>query len=255
VFERNWIHHTGGDQGDGIEINAGSVGNAVRDNVIHDTKYPCIFVENIEAGPPNVIERNVCWGAKDNVVQINGNAIVRNNIFLGPGKAVLRLGPEGKPRPGPASTVKAFNNLVWSQGGEPAVSFAGDLEVVFANNIVDGGIIGKPKGLLTNNYWRREVLGENAVPGPPEYDAAAKAFYPLSDSLTDKGWGGDRYVPLDDFDGNARTGAPDVGPYERVGIAHSGWKISPGLKPPPSARPREGPGAISPASGPSKSRD
>ncbi len=255
VFERNWIHHTGGDQGDGIEINAGSVGNAVRDNVIHDTKFPCIFVENVEAGPPNIVERNVCWGAKDNVVQINGNAVVRNNIFLGPGKAVLRLGPEGKPRPGPGSTVKAFNNLLWSGGGEPAVSFAGDLDVIFANNIVDGGVTGKPKGLLTHNYWRLDILGDNAVPGPPKYDAAMKAFYPLSDSFADKGWRGDPDVPWDDFDGNVRIGMPDVGPYERAGTAHAGWKISPGLKPTAAARRREGPGAASQAPGSSEGRD
>ena len=45
LIEGNYVHHTNGPtvvQGDGIEIKEGSYNNIVRDNVIHDTNYPCI---------------------------------------------------------------------------------------------------------------------------------------------------------------------------------------------------------------------
>ncbi|HMJ14717.1 MAG TPA: right-handed parallel beta-helix repeat-containing protein, partial [Polyangiaceae bacterium] len=46
LFAENHIHHTNAadvTQGDGIEIKEGSYANVVRDNVIHDTGYPCIL--------------------------------------------------------------------------------------------------------------------------------------------------------------------------------------------------------------------
>jgi len=58
VVERNFVHDTGGTQGDGIEVKPGSFGNTVRDNVIHRTKYPGITVFGFRpgAGARNVVE-------------------------------------------------------------------------------------------------------------------------------------------------------------------------------------------------------
>ena len=61
LIEGNYIHHTNGpsvSQGDGIEIKEGSFNNVVRDNVIHDTNYPCILTySTVGNGRANVIER------------------------------------------------------------------------------------------------------------------------------------------------------------------------------------------------------
>ena len=69
LVEGNYIHHTNGptvEQGDGIEIKEGSSDNIVRDNVIHDTKYPGILVySTVGNGPPNIIEGNVIWNTQD----------------------------------------------------------------------------------------------------------------------------------------------------------------------------------------------
>ena len=44
LVERNFVHDTGGDQGDGIEIKWGSWSNVVRDKVIVRSRFPGIFV-------------------------------------------------------------------------------------------------------------------------------------------------------------------------------------------------------------------
>ena len=63
LIEGNHVHHTNGptvEQGDGIEIKEGSYNNVVRDNVVHDTRYPCILTYSaVGNGAPNIIERNL----------------------------------------------------------------------------------------------------------------------------------------------------------------------------------------------------
>lgn len=83
IFEYNLIHDTGGDQGDGIELNQGGLGNTIRFNVVYNTKYPNILVENNRPGKANVVEGNICWNSKTQGIQVNGNAVVRNNYSAG----------------------------------------------------------------------------------------------------------------------------------------------------------------------------
>jgi len=86
VIEGNYVHDTvnGTQQGDGIEIKLGSYNNVVRDNVIHDTRYPCILVYGAAGhGGPNLIERNAMWGCGDHAIQAASDATIRNNIILG----------------------------------------------------------------------------------------------------------------------------------------------------------------------------
>jgi hypothetical protein len=87
LIEGNYIHHLRGtsDGGnDGIEIKAGSYGNVIRDNVIHDTNierhYPGIFVYGGGAGT-NLVEGNVIWNAGEGI-QVVSDAVVRNNIVF-----------------------------------------------------------------------------------------------------------------------------------------------------------------------------
>ena len=82
IIEQNWIHDTRGSQGDGIEIKYGSWGNIIRDNVIHDSNYPCILaygVTDAHADRPNIIEGNVVWNCGQSI-DVIADVIVRNNI-------------------------------------------------------------------------------------------------------------------------------------------------------------------------------
>ncbi len=61
----NHIHNCRGDQGDGIEVKQGSWGNLIAEK------------------PVNVIERNLCRRSTDSTMQVQGEAIVRNNVLIG----------------------------------------------------------------------------------------------------------------------------------------------------------------------------
>ena len=69
----NYVHDTNDasvEQGDGIELKEGSYNNVIRDNVIHDTNYPCILTYSTRGnGAPNVIEGNLLWACGDHGIQ------------------------------------------------------------------------------------------------------------------------------------------------------------------------------------------
>ncbi|MFG0317628.1 MAG: hypothetical protein ACF8XB_10160, partial [Planctomycetota bacterium JB042] len=52
------------------------------ENSIHDTHYPCLIAYGTFGNPVNVIERNVLIGSDDNTLQVQGEAIVRNNLII-----------------------------------------------------------------------------------------------------------------------------------------------------------------------------
>lgn len=84
IVARNHIHDTGttGGQGDGIELKQGSHGNWIVENCIHDTNFPCLIAYGTFGNPVNLIERNVLIGSEDNTLQVQGEAIVRNNLIM-----------------------------------------------------------------------------------------------------------------------------------------------------------------------------
>jgi len=82
IIALNHIHDCRGDQGDGIEVKQGSWGNLIAENHVHDTNYPCITVYGTAGKPVNIIERNFCYRSADNVMQVQGEAIVRNNVLI-----------------------------------------------------------------------------------------------------------------------------------------------------------------------------
>ena len=137
LIEGNWVHHTNGPtvtQGDGIELKEGSAGNVIRDNVIHDTNYPCILTYSAAGnGPANVIERNVLWGCGDHGIQSARDAIIRNNIILGAGGAGISLQPHQSGVPGNQEVV---HNTVFNRGGDAIAVRNAAGPVVVANNAV-----------------------------------------------------------------------------------------------------------------------
>ncbi len=97
VIALNHIHDCRGDQGDGIEVKQGSWGNLVAENHVHDTNYPCITVYGTAGKPVNIIERNFCYNSADNVMQVQGEAIVRNNVLInGAGAGFASTDHQGK---------------------------------------------------------------------------------------------------------------------------------------------------------------
>ena len=79
IIEGNYIHDLNGpkvSQGDGIELKDGSWGNLVRDNVIHDVKYPGVIVYDADGKEPNVIERNLIFNVGDSGIQAAADAIM-----------------------------------------------------------------------------------------------------------------------------------------------------------------------------------
>ena len=85
LIEENYLHHLNGptvSQGDGIELKDGSYGNTIRNNVIHDTKFPAITVYGTDGNERNVIEHNVLWNTGDHGIQAASEALIRGNVVL-----------------------------------------------------------------------------------------------------------------------------------------------------------------------------
>ncbi len=169
VIALNHVHDCRGSQGDGIEVKPGSWGNLVAENHIHDCNYPCITVYGTGGKAVNIIERNLCYNSGDNVMQVQGEAIVRNNVMInGKGAGFASTDHVGKTlnlqviHNTIINTAHAFrggswnaregmvlaNNILYSRDGN-ALHFAnGSAGVTIAGNVVlgDGPMVGCVKG-------------------------------------------------------------------------------------------------------------
>ena len=133
VIADNTVYNTGGDQGDGIELKQGSWGNIIAGNLVHDCNYPCILVYGTDGQPPNTIEGNICYNSNDNVMQVQGEAIVRNNLAVnGAGAAFHTHDHQGQ-----TVNLQVVNNTIVNSGRcTNLASWDGRTGMVFAN----GGI-------------------------------------------------------------------------------------------------------------------
>jgi hypothetical protein len=240
LIEGNWIHDTlAASQGDGIEIKRGSHSNIIRDNVIHDTNYPCILLYGTEGNPRNLVEGNVMWNCGDSGIQVAADAIVRNNIILESPDNGLNSQPHQGVSPGNLDFV--HNTIV---GGSPCLrlgSWDGAPGMVFANNAVycpsDNYAVGGISGVtITGNVFDNAPTnfpGSGYSDGRSAtqdlVDPVGRNVYPTPDSpLLSAGAAGIN-VPVD-FNGTLRTGAPDVGAYTYTGVQNPGWPVGPGFK-------------------------
>jgi len=135
VIALNHIHDCRGDQGDGIEVKQGSWGNLIAANHVHDTQYPCITVYGTAGKPVNVIERNLCYNSADNVMQVQGEAIVRNNVLIngaGAGAGFSSTDHQGKT----LNLQVIHNTIVNSAHAFRGGSWNGREGMVLANNIL-----------------------------------------------------------------------------------------------------------------------
>lgn len=166
VIAHNHVHDTFGDQGDGIELKQGSFANLIAENEVHDTQYPCILVYGTDGLEPNVIERNVCYRSQDNVMQVQGEAIVRGNLIVGGAQGFQSFDHQGVSmnlevvhntivsanrgasledwdgRPG----MVFANNAVYSQTSQAVVFGSGSSGVELAGNVAFGPVVGAATG-------------------------------------------------------------------------------------------------------------
>jgi hypothetical protein len=249
LIEGNWIHDTASaDQGDGIEIKKGSHSNVIRDNVIHDTFYPCIILYGTNGNPPNVVERNVMWNCADAGIQVAADAIIRNNIIIpGNGQGLSSQSNNGV---SPGNLTIVNNTFI---GGSPCLrmsGWSGRPGLVFANNAVYCPTAEYVVGTLTGVTLSGNVVDEV----PPNFpgaaytlgrttaqdflNAAAKNLYPTATAPL-VGAANTGLQPADDFNGTARNGSADAGAYVRTTAANPGWAVAAGFKgataPPPAA--------------------
>lgn len=257
VIAENHIHHTNAsdvEQGDGIEIKEGSYGNVVRDNVIHDTHYPCIITYGTEGGAANVIERNVLWGCGDYGIQSAADVVIRNNIILGAVSGGVASQPHQSATPsnvqivnntilaptqaairatGITGSVVVANNALYAAAGA-ALRLEGELgQVVVKNNVGTGDLVGVTTG-LTQGALESDLVTAS-MSGTVPNDVFPKAGSKLI------GAGAPEYLPADDFNRTTRGGAADVGAYA-FAATNPGWTLAAGFKAfPPGAGDGDGP--------------
>ncbi|WP_309722341.1 right-handed parallel beta-helix repeat-containing protein [Armatimonas sp.] len=205
VIALNHVHDCKGSQGDGIEVKQGSWGNLIAENDIHDTQYPCITVYGTAGKPVNIIERNLCRRSGDHNIQVQGEAIVRNNVLMSAkGSGLASTDHQGKTRNLQVihntiiNTGNAFsggswngregmvlaNNILYSRD-KNAVHFAnGSDGVVITGNVIVGD--GSKKGTVpgrgladfVNATWDGEKHDVRPVPGAPLESADPRMLVP-----------------------------------------------------------------------------
>jgi MYXO-CTERM domain-containing protein len=243
IIERNYVHDLGGSQGDGIEIKQGSWGNVVRDNVILRAIYPGITLYSFEAMAgrmPNVIERNLVWGSMDNGIQVTGRAIIRNNIVGGAAASGIASQPNMDT---PTEVQILFNTVVgagdscvrassWDTGtgfviannalyceGARAIRIASTSSATVVGNVGLGAVEGVTGGF---------TMGTSLAADLGTMTTMARVYPPAGSALLDAADASQSVS--DDFDLRTRSGALDVGAYERDASGMPAWLAVEGFK-------------------------
>lgn len=133
VVAFNHVHDTRSavaGQGDGIELKQGSHHVWLVGNRVHDCRNPCILVYGTGGVGENLIEGNLCYDSDDVVLQVQGEATVRNNLAVGGTFAFGSHDHQGLSR-----DLRVEHNTFVSQGGAAAMqAWSGRPNLTFANN-------------------------------------------------------------------------------------------------------------------------
>jgi len=248
LIANNYVHHTDGagvSQGDGIELKEGSYGCTIRDNVIHNTKYPCILIYSTAGnGAPNVVERNVLWACGDNGIQAAADAVIENNIILeaayegialqahqagSPSNLVIRhntvlqAGQNAIALRGVTGSVVIANNALYAQAGAAINPVNGDFsQVVVSGNVGVGGVAGGQYSITEGNL-AADFVDAHWAGAPPInlYPKAGGALVAGGDAT---------HVVAVDFDGTDRLGEAHAGAYHFSAQGSPGWVIAEAFK-------------------------
>ncbi|MBD3343971.1 MAG: hypothetical protein GF401_02790 [Chitinivibrionales bacterium] len=133
VIAFNTIHDCGGTQGDGIEIKQGSYNNWIVGNYVYDTNYPCIIAYGTDGKGINVIENNTVLRSNSNTMQVQGEAIVGNNLIISGGGDAFHC----HDHQGQTTNLQVIHNTIVNDGLACRLSsWNGRENMVFANNAV-----------------------------------------------------------------------------------------------------------------------
>ncbi len=248
LIEGNWVHHINAPnvtQGDGIEIKDNSYGNVVRDNVIHDTNYPCItlYSARTTTNAPNIVERNVMWNCGDHGIQVSKDAVIRNNIILEAAAEGISVRSHAAVMNG-SGNVQVINNTVLAPSGSGSAIAIRDATsaITVANNAVytagSAGVQVVNSGsfvTLTNNVGvgggpmlvagnlTADLVGANLSGTVPNnvFPKAGGALIGAAAAAS---------APMEDFNGTQRTAPHTVGAYQAA-ASNPGWVIVSGFKP------------------------
>ncbi len=232
VIARNEVHHTGGSQGDGIELKQGSYDNWIVENRVYATKYPCLLVYGTGGQARNRIERNVLWDSESSVLQVQGEALVANNVVFGGPQGFTSHDHQGLTRDlemrsntilceGDAARLGDWHgrpgmilagNALYSAQGEAVRFVGGSNGIEIQGNVTFGEVVGSSTGWSPGNglddfegaSW--DGVEQNVVP------SAGSPLRNLSHP---------QVAAADDLSGMARgpypsAGASEPGSYGRV---------------------------------------
>lgn len=224
IIALNHIHDCRGSQGDGIEVKQGSWGNLIAENLVHDTQYPCITVYGTGGRAVNVIERNRCFRSGDHVMQVQGEAIVRNNLLV----AAAGSGFASTDHQGKSTRLQVVHNTIVNTGHAfSGGSWNGREGMVLANNLLysrDGNALHFANGSEGVTISGNVLLGSGDKHGNPvgrsletdlpglAWDASAREGKPASDAPSDRA--DLRHLLSDDIDGASRP-LPVSGAFAR----------------------------------------
>lgn len=226
IIALNHVHDCRGTQGDGIELKQGSYDNWIVENHVHDTNYPGIIAYGTDGLGTNVIERNIVYNSGDNVLQVQGEAIVRNNLLMNGATGFHSHDHQGQTR-----NLQVVHNTIINAG--PATnltSWNGRSGMVFANNAVysrDAGSIRFPGGstgvTVTGNVVLGPVTGAgggfvfgNGITdfGDVSWDAARRDGTPSAASAL-LGGADPSQAATEDIRQQTRTAPVDAGAFEK----------------------------------------
>jgi hypothetical protein len=234
VIALNHVHHTNGagvTQGDGIELKQGSWGNLIADNLVHDCNYPCILVYGTDGKQQNIIEKNICYNSGDNTMQVQGEAIVRNNLIMsGNGSAFSSSNHQGTTtnlqvihntiiNSGRATNLSSWdsrenmvlaNNVIYSQNVESIRFPGGAANVVVEGNVVAGNVFGVSEGYTETSNTANPLADFTDV----LWNATTRNALPVEGSVIIDA-GSSNYAVDDDITGEKRSGTLESGCYDR----------------------------------------
>lgn len=214
VIALNHIHDCRGSQGDGIEVKQGSWGNLIAENDIHDTQYPCITVYGTAGKPVNIIERNLCRRSDDHTMQVQGEAIVRNNVLISAkGSGFASTDHQGK-----TVNLQVVHNTIINVGHAfSGGSWNGREGMLLANNVIyskDKNALhfanGREGVTITGNVIVGHGPKEGTSPGRGledfvslSWDGEKQDATPAADAPFEKADA--KYLVKTDFSGQPRT--------------------------------------------------
>lgn len=257
VIQNSMIHNVLSEDLFAVQLNHGSSGSFLLDNVIYNITHHAVYLGSTEGGAAHTMEGNAIWNVGRQGMHFAGSSLVRNNIVFNTGASgIVTTDPER----GSFTDIIITYNTVVDNDGWAAELYNWELGAghILANNALcnpmsygvymakvvpegtDPADIDTP-GTVSTNYVCGLVDGidedlAEAVAGGGYADfenVELWDFYPVRDALLVDAANpaGEYYPPEVDFNGIPREGdKPDVGAYEWDGDGNPGWPIQEDFK-------------------------